>query len=100
MCIGFPGRVVAVDSLGVTVQTEDRRRRASTLLVPDLAVGDWVLVAAGTVVDRLDDARAESITAALTEAIALEAAEAAAAEAAAVGKTGSTIRPRATGGTR
>jgi hydrogenase assembly chaperone HypC/HupF len=75
MCIGFPGRVTAIDAAGATVDTEGRRRRASTLLMPDIAIGDWVLVAAGTIVDRLDPDEAEMIRATLLEAIALEAAE-------------------------
>ena len=75
MCIGFPGRVSAIDGLGATVDTEGRQRRASTLIMPGIAVGDWVLVAAGTIVDRLDPDEAEMIRATLLEAIALEAAE-------------------------
>ena len=75
MCIGFPGQVTAVDPLGATVQTLDRTRRASTLLLPDIEVGDWVFVAAGTIVDRLDPAEAAEISRVLLEAIALEAAE-------------------------
>jgi len=31
MCISFPGIVVAVDADGAVVETEGRRRRASTL---------------------------------------------------------------------
>jgi hydrogenase expression/formation protein HypC len=76
MCIGFPGRVVEVDDLGATIDTEGRRRRASTLLHPDILPGDWVFVAAGTVVDRLDPEEAQRIRETLLEAIALEAAEA------------------------
>ena len=61
MCIDDPGRVVAIDALGAIVETTARRRRASTLLVPDVAVGDWVTIAAGTIVDRLTDAEAAEI---------------------------------------
>jgi hydrogenase assembly chaperone HypC/HupF len=75
MCVGFPGRVVAVDELGATVDQEGRTRRASTFLMPDLAMGDWVLVAAGTVVERLDPAQAELIQATLREAIASQDAK-------------------------
>ena len=53
MCLGFPGRVVAVDRTGATIETDGRRRRANTLLMPDLAVGDWVYVSAGTVIERV-----------------------------------------------
>jgi hydrogenase assembly chaperone HypC/HupF len=70
MCVGFPGRVVAVDELGATVEQEGRTRRASTFLVPDIAPGDWVYVAAGTVVERLDPAEAELIQSTLRKAIA------------------------------
>jgi hydrogenase assembly chaperone HypC/HupF len=76
MCVAFPGRVTEVDAIGATVDTEGRARRASTLLVPDVAVGDWVFVAAGTIVDRIDPDEAVMIRATLLEAIALEAAEA------------------------
>jgi hydrogenase assembly chaperone HypC/HupF len=53
MCIDDPGRVIALDELGAIVETPAHRRRASTLFLPDVAVGDWVTVAAGTIVDRL-----------------------------------------------
>jgi hydrogenase assembly chaperone HypC/HupF len=74
MCLGFPGLVVAVDTTGATVDTEGRRRRASTLLAPDLAVGEWVFVAAGTVVDRLEPEEVAFIRASLLAAMAPEAA--------------------------
>lgn len=70
MCLGFPGRVVALDEGGAVVDVEGRRRRASTLLVPEVAIGDWVYVAAGTIVDRIDPAEAEAIRSLLLEAIA------------------------------
>jgi hydrogenase assembly chaperone HypC/HupF len=76
MCLGFPGRVVGIDDAGATIDTEGRRRRAATLLVPDVSVGDWVFVAAGTIVGRIDPDEADHIRATLSEAIALEAAEA------------------------
>ncbi len=61
MCISYPGRVIAVDHTGATVQTEGRHRRASTLVFPDIRLGDWVTVAAGTIVARLDPAEALEI---------------------------------------
>lgn len=65
MCIAFPGLVLAIDPDGASavVETEGRRRRASTFLVPDLSVGDWVTVAAGTVVDRLTPEEAADVRA-------------------------------------
>lgn len=74
MCVGFPGQVTAVDELGATVRTLDRERRASTLLMPDILVGDWVYVAAGTIVERLDPAEAAEIRKILFEAVDLDRA--------------------------
>ena len=61
MCLGFPGRVVELDANGAVVETDGRNRRATTLYLPDVAVGDWVIVAAGTIVDRLEPDRASEI---------------------------------------
>jgi hydrogenase expression/formation protein HypC len=73
MCIAFPGQVVALDAAGAVVETEGRRRRASVLLLPEIAVGDWVTVAAGTIVDRLEPAEVLQIQTLLRGAIALAA---------------------------
>ncbi len=62
MCLGFPGLVIAIDATGATIETDGRRRRANTLLAPDLAVGEWVYVAAGTVIERLTPDEASFIT--------------------------------------
>jgi hydrogenase maturation factor len=65
MCVAFPAVVVAVDGLSAEVQTGDRQLRASTLLVPDLAPGELVAVAAGTIVDRLSADEATELLALL-----------------------------------
>jgi len=59
VCLDFPGRVVARQGDLALVETDGRRRSASTLLFPDLAVGEWVYVTAGTVIERVaaDEAR-------------------------------------------
>jgi len=71
MCLTMPGQVLAVDASGATIESDGRRRRASTLLYPDVAVGDWVIVAAGTVVQQLTPAEAMEIRDALLEALRL-----------------------------
>jgi hydrogenase expression/formation protein HypC len=58
MCLMMPGRVVAVDGQICEVETSGQVDRASMLLEPDLAVGDWVLVNSGTVVRVLDEDQA------------------------------------------
>ena len=49
ICLSIPGRVVAVEG----------ERSAETLIVPDVAVGDHVIVTGGLIVARLseDEAR-------------------------------------------
>jgi hydrogenase expression/formation protein HypC len=54
MCLMMPGRVVAVDGQICEVETSGQVDKASMMLEPDLAVGDWVLVNSGTVVRVLD----------------------------------------------
>jgi hydrogenase maturation factor len=61
MCIDFPGRIVQVGTDYALVDCASRQVRASTLLFSDLVVGDWVYVAAGTVVERLDEVAVQQI---------------------------------------
>jgi len=61
MCLDFPGRVVERNGDSCVVESAGRRRRASTLLVPEVAVDDWVYVTAGTVVERLDQITSQQI---------------------------------------
>ena len=74
MCLSYPGRVMSVHDDCVLVDEDGRRRRASRLLIADLQPGDWVLVAAGAVIERLDPREAEEIIATLDAAVAVEAA--------------------------
>jgi hydrogenase assembly chaperone HypC/HupF len=73
MCLTAPARVLAIDAQGATVLLGGRERRASTLVVPEVAVGDWVVVAAGTILERIDQPAAGYLTAAVTEAYREEA---------------------------
>jgi len=61
MCLDFAARVTSVDGEVATVDSDGRRRRASTLMIPDIAVGDWVFIALGTIIERVDPAVAASI---------------------------------------
>jgi hydrogenase assembly chaperone HypC/HupF len=72
VCIPLPGRVVEVDRLGAVVAIGGRRRRASSVLLPDVSVGDWVAVLAGTIVDRLEPDEAAEIEAILGATTGLE----------------------------
>jgi hydrogenase assembly chaperone HypC/HupF len=63
MCLTYPGLVVSVDDdeAVAVVRTEGRHRRATTIVVPTVAVGDWVIVAAGSIISRLDPAEAAEV---------------------------------------
>jgi hydrogenase expression/formation protein HypC len=74
MCIAYPGQVLEIDNGMALVETDQRRRRASLLLFPETAVGDWVVVSAGTVLRVLDVAEATEIRTMLDEAARAEAA--------------------------
>jgi len=73
MCLTAPARVLAIDTEGATVLLGGHERRASTLVVPEVTVGDWVIVAAGTILERIDEGEAAYLAAAATEAYREEA---------------------------
>lgn len=60
MCVAVPGRVIAIGPDGALVQVGGRKRQASTLFIPDLCVGEYVLVSSGTVVERLSAEEAQA----------------------------------------
>lgn len=62
MCIAFPGRVLAVEEADAIVEIDGRQRRASLRMRADVAVGDWVLVGAGSVLRLLDAREAAEIS--------------------------------------
>jgi hydrogenase assembly chaperone HypC/HupF len=69
MCLTAPVRVVAVDGAIATIELgRGLRRRASTLAVPGVAVGDWALLSSGMLVRLLDPAIATQLSAAFETA--------------------------------
>lgn len=69
MCIAGPARVVAVGASDATVDVDGVLRRASRLRVSQLEPGDWVLVAAGMVLRRIDATEAADLAALLRSAM-------------------------------
>jgi hydrogenase expression/formation protein HypC len=63
MCISYPCRVLSVDGDSAVVQQDQRRLRAMLHLVEDVKPGEWVVVAAGTVIERLADEEATELLA-------------------------------------
>jgi hydrogenase expression/formation protein HypC len=65
MCVTYPGQVLSVADGMAEVLIQGQRRRASLVIVPEAAAGDWVIVAAGTVLERLEPDDAAEILALL-----------------------------------
>ena len=63
MCVTSLAQVVDVDAVGALVAMAGTRRRAGTRLYPDVQVGEWVLVGAGTILQRLTPDEAEVMAA-------------------------------------
>lgn len=67
MCLAVPARVIAVrDNLG-TVELSGVQREVSLMLLPETAVGDYVLVHAGFAMQIVDEKEAEETNALLRE---------------------------------
>lgn len=58
MCLAIPMRLVERDGERGVVELSGVRRQVHLGFVPDLALGDYVLVHAGFVIERLDPERA------------------------------------------
>jgi hydrogenase expression/formation protein HypC len=56
MCIAVPGKITSIDDMDMaTVEFGGTSRIASIDLVPDVRIGDYVLVHAGFIINRLDE---------------------------------------------
>jgi hydrogenase expression/formation protein HypC len=54
VCIAAPARILEIEEGSAVIELDGRRRRASLVRAPAVAVGDWALVAAGSVLRRLE----------------------------------------------
>jgi len=54
MCLAVPARIVALEDSTATVDLHGNRISISTLLTPEAALGDWVLIHAGFAIQTLD----------------------------------------------
>jgi hydrogenase assembly chaperone HypC/HupF len=61
MCLAAPARIVALEPDAAVVELNGHLRRASLAFQPEVAVGDWALVAAGSVVRRIDRREADEL---------------------------------------
>ncbi|MCL6521539.1 MAG: HypC/HybG/HupF family hydrogenase formation chaperone [Firmicutes bacterium] len=77
MCLAAPGRVVAVDRERqmATVEYFGNEREVGVALVPEVQVGDFVMVHAGEAIEIVDADEAEASLALWTELYGLDDAE-------------------------
>jgi hydrogenase expression/formation protein HypC len=68
MCLAIPARVISIEDDMATINLEGTRRRVSLLLQDEVEVGDYVIVHAGFVIHKIDEAEAEASLRLLREA--------------------------------
>jgi len=59
MCLAVPARVLSIEGMKGAVDFGGVSREADLTLVPDVVVGDYVLIHAGFAIQRLDRSEAE-----------------------------------------
>ena len=55
MCLAVPARVISIEDRLASVEVQGVRRAASLMLLPEAAVGDYVLVHAGFAMQIVDE---------------------------------------------
>jgi hydrogenase expression/formation protein HypC len=71
MCLAIPSKVTRIENGMATIDVDGVRRSASLMLLDDVVVGDFVIVHAGFVIQKLDEAAAAESLKLLREAAAL-----------------------------
>lgn len=76
MCLGVPGQVASLHEIHGTPMGEvsfgSVSKEACMALVPDIEVGDWVMVHAGVAIAQLDEAAAAESIRLMSEMLAAE----------------------------
>ena len=75
MCLAVPAKVIELENEMATVDLDGVRRAVSTLMVPDLALGDYVITHAGFALHKVDEADAQKSLDLLREMVDAVAAQ-------------------------
>ena len=70
MCLAIPSKVIEIKGQTGTIDTDGVRREASLVLVPEVSVGDYVIVHAGYAIQTIDEASAAAALDAIHAAVA------------------------------
>ncbi len=60
MCLAIPARIIELSDEMATVEVGGVQRTVSTLMVPDLKLGDYVITHAGFALHRVDEQEARA----------------------------------------
>lgn len=72
MCIGIPAKVIEISGTSGKVDYEGVERRASLLMLPDVKVGDYVILHAGFAIKKLSAEEAEETLRLIEEMVRIE----------------------------
>jgi len=67
MCLGIPGKVLEINGVDAVVEIDGVRVNARTDLTPEIAIGDYGLLHAGFIIQRLDEDDAQETLRLLSE---------------------------------
>ncbi|MBZ0154928.1 MAG: HypC/HybG/HupF family hydrogenase formation chaperone [Alphaproteobacteria bacterium] len=59
MCIAIPGKVIEIRDAMARVDVAGTRKEASLMLTEGVGIGDYVIVHAGFVIQKVDDQEAQ-----------------------------------------
>jgi len=59
MCLAVPMKIVEIDGLDAVAELQGVRRKVRLDLVDDCEIGDYVLIHAGFVIEKLDEEQAK-----------------------------------------
>ena len=71
MCLAIPAEIVQIEDEMAVVRVGDTLRKASLMLLPEVAVGDYVIVHAGFALHRVDPEEARESLRLLLELAAM-----------------------------
>ena len=54
MCLAYPGKIIAIDGDDATVELAGNEYKVKLVLLPDVQVGQYVLVHAGYAIQTID----------------------------------------------
>jgi len=74
VCLAVPAKVIAIKGELATVEVGGNTRKINIMLIPEVNVGDFVLIHAGYAMERLDKREAQE-TLKLLEAVYAEIVE-------------------------